>query len=186
MAPRAGLRVLGNRGASGIDGFVASVLGASVTGAPAYALAGDLSLLHDVGSLIWNARRGFRAAFVVANNDGGGIFSFLPQAALPEFAELFATPHGADLAGLAQAAGARHVRLEAEGDLANALLDRSDEGGVSLIEVRTHSPSPAASTQPTIPAYRPRSTGSRRSMASAAAAAGVPHTAGDGCMAAAR
>ncbi len=136
MAPRAGVRLMGNRGASGIDGAVSSIFGASVEGLPAYGLIGDLSFLHDVGSLIWNAP-GFHAAFVVVNNDGGGIFSFLPQARLPESLELFVTPHGTDLGAVAESAGAHHTRIARAIELGAALDQHTVRGGVSVIEIPT-------------------------------------------------
>ncbi len=133
MAARPGLRVLGNRGASGIDGFVSSAVGiALVSPSRTYALAGDLSLLHDQNGLI--DRTNANLALVVLNNDGGGIFSLLPQAALAAgFEELFGTPHGLDLQTLAGLYGLEYRRVERAGDLDTAISGE----GLALIEIRT-------------------------------------------------
>lgn len=135
MLPRPGLLVHGNRGASGIDGYVSTALGvASAHDGPTVGLTGDLSLLHDANGFLLD-HAGLDLTIVVVNNDGGGIFHFLPQARHPEELErYFATPHGRDLAALARWHGVGHDEVSRPGEL-DALL--STPGGVRIIEIRT-------------------------------------------------
>jgi 2-succinyl-5-enolpyruvyl-6-hydroxy-3-cyclohexene-1-carboxylate synthase len=137
-APRDGVRFLANRGASGIDGLVATTLGAAACGeGPTVALLGDLAFLHDAGSVLGAARRERGAVLVVCDNDGGGIFSFLPHARLPaeRFEALFATPHGLDLVDLAAAAGLRAQRITKAADLVPALEVAIASGRTEVILV---------------------------------------------------
>jgi 2-succinyl-5-enolpyruvyl-6-hydroxy-3-cyclohexene-1-carboxylate synthase len=147
MSPRPGLRVLASRGASGIDGLVSAAIGAALAHqadgrGPACALLGDLAFLHDApGLMIGPDEPRPDLCIVVANNDGGGIFSMLEQAAFPgPFERLFGTPHGTDLGHLARAAGLPFVRLENPADLPGALAGR----GLRIVEVRTGRPAGAA------------------------------------------
>jgi 2-succinyl-5-enolpyruvyl-6-hydroxy-3-cyclohexene-1-carboxylate synthase len=120
MKPRTGLRVLANRGANGIDGFVSTVVGVASANAPAptVALCGDLCFLHDTNGLLGAS---VPATIVVLDNDGGGIFSYLPPAELPEFEQLFGTPHGLDLVAVARAHGVTAERIESVDEIAGAL-----------------------------------------------------------------
>ncbi|MBA2552726.1 MAG: 2-succinyl-5-enolpyruvyl-6-hydroxy-3-cyclohexene-1-carboxylate synthase, partial [Geodermatophilaceae bacterium] len=120
---RADITVIGNRGVSGIDGLISTTLGASLThDGPAFALLGDLAMLHDHGGLLLGPGE-LRpdVTLVVADNDGGGIFSLLPPADQPGFDRIFGTPHGLDLAAVAVAAGWECTVLDRAADLPPAL-----------------------------------------------------------------
>jgi 2-succinyl-5-enolpyruvyl-6-hydroxy-3-cyclohexene-1-carboxylate synthase len=141
MRPRQGPRVLASRGASGIDGLVSSAIGAALAhqaagGGPAVALLGDLALLHDAPGLMTGPAEPLPDLCLIAvNNDGGGIFSMLEQAALPgPFERVFGTPHGASLDNLAAAAGLPYRRVRLAAELADVL---ACVRGVTLVEVRT-------------------------------------------------
>jgi len=127
-------RIVSNRGASGIDGWVSVALGVA-TRRPVVALGGDLSLLYDSNGLAVRDRPG--CVFVCVNNDGGGIFSFLPQAGYENFETLFAAPRGFDLEHLARLHGLGFVRIGASDELIPAVAAGIAAGGVHLLEVRT-------------------------------------------------
>ncbi|WP_214410359.1 2-succinyl-5-enolpyruvyl-6-hydroxy-3-cyclohexene-1-carboxylic-acid synthase [Sphaerisporangium fuscum] len=136
MRPRRGLRLMANRGASGIDGLVSTAVGAALAhNGPSYALLGDLTLLHDQNGLILGPREPRPdLCLVVVNNDGGGIFSLLPQAGLPDsFERVFGTPHGVDLSYVAAATGTPYTLLASPDDLPKAIRGE----GLRLVEART-------------------------------------------------
>lgn len=111
---QAGLRVLANRGASGIDGIVSCALGAAaVTSSPVCLVTGDLGFYHDLNGLLALRRCGVKATMVVINNDGGGIFHRLPIAEFdPPFTAYFVTPHGLDFEPAVRMYGAEYVRVD--------------------------------------------------------------------------
>ena len=146
-APRSGsVRVLGNRGANGIDGVVSTALGVALAGGPTTALVGDLAFLHDVSALLGPTSERPPLTIVVADNGGGGIFSFLPQAdqLRPErFERLFGTPQGADPAAVARGLGWEVVEVggddpRGQGDDWVATLDAAlaDRRGGRVVVVR--------------------------------------------------
>jgi 2-succinyl-5-enolpyruvyl-6-hydroxy-3-cyclohexene-1-carboxylate synthase len=137
-----GVRVLANRGASGIDGVVSAALGASaVSPGPLVLVVGDLSFYHDMNGLFAAKRHGLNATILLLNNDGGGIFSFLPQADASEsrerFEELFGTPHGLEFRHAAALYGLEWHRTCAQEALDRVLSESMASPGVQVIEVRT-------------------------------------------------
>jgi 2-succinyl-5-enolpyruvyl-6-hydroxy-3-cyclohexene-1-carboxylate synthase len=140
------ITVRSNRGANGIDGVVSTALGsAAASDGPVALVAGDVSFLHDLNALVIAKLHGLSATIVLVNNDGGGIFSFLPQAqpgvpagsGLPEhYEELFGTPHGVDVAPIVTALGGEH-RCVTHADLEAAIRDSIGRAGVRVLELRT-------------------------------------------------
>ncbi len=105
---RGDIEVYANRGANGIDGVTSTAIGIALTGRPTTLLIGDVAFLHDTNALIALRSRSLDLTIVVIDNDGGGIFSFLPQheiLAAADYELLFGTPHDTDLAMLCQAHG---------------------------------------------------------------------------------
>jgi 2-succinyl-5-enolpyruvyl-6-hydroxy-3-cyclohexene-1-carboxylate synthase len=102
-APRTGIDVYANRGLAGIDGNISTALGVAYAYKATTAVLGDLSFLHDLTGLIQS--ESINCRFIVINNDGGGIFSTLPQRGVNGFETVFGTPHGLNPAAIAQAMG---------------------------------------------------------------------------------
>jgi 2-succinyl-5-enolpyruvyl-6-hydroxy-3-cyclohexene-1-carboxylate synthase len=138
-APRDGVRLCANRGVNGIDGFVSTALGVAVASdAPVVALLGDLCFLHDGNGLLGASTRGADLTLVVVDNDGGGIFSFLPQADLPDhFETLFGTPHGIDLAAVARVHGIPVTEAKCAPEVPEAMNAAVAAGGVQVVLVRS-------------------------------------------------
>jgi 2-succinyl-5-enolpyruvyl-6-hydroxy-3-cyclohexene-1-carboxylate synthase len=129
------IQILGNRGASGIDGNIATIAGiSSGSGKPVTALVGDLTLLHDLNSLA--LLRGEPVSLVVVNNDGGGIFQFLPLGIDPAERERFwETPHGMDFSNAAAQFGLEYHQPADLAELAELLSQPPLRA--RLIECRT-------------------------------------------------
>ena len=133
------VRVLANRGANGIDGIVSSGLGAAVASdAPTLVVTGDLSFHHDLNGLAALRDGDCRATLVIVNNDGGGIFSFLPVAEHSEpFERYFGTPHGLDFRHAAELYGVPFVRPESLEELREVAARSLGRRERLVIEVRT-------------------------------------------------
>ncbi len=144
------IHVYGNRGANGIDGVVSTALGlaaasdgdasdgdASDGDAPTVLVIGDLSFYHDLNGLLAARPHGLNLTIVLVNNDGGGIFSFLPQADHPDhFEQLFGTPAGLDFSHAVHMYGGDFTRI-AEWDAFRAALRDGMSGGLHVVEVPT-------------------------------------------------
>ena len=129
----------GNRGASGIDGLVSTGLGvaAASTPAPTVLLLGDLSLYHDMNGLWALRRHGVRATIVVCDNNGGGVFNFLPQAQHTDvFEEIFATPLGLDFAQVARLYGVVYSPVTDRSGLEPAIADALNAQTSTMVVVK--------------------------------------------------
>ena len=134
-----GVRVLGNRGASGIDGLVSTALGAAAAWpGPVALVVGDLSFYHDLNGLLAAKLHGLRLTVVLIHNDGGGIFSFLPQAELgPLFEPYWGTPTGLDFAPAVAMYGGRWVAARDWAGFRQAVAQGLAGDGLTVVEVRS-------------------------------------------------
>ncbi len=132
-------RFYGNRGASGIDGLVSTGLGVATgrSEVPTVLLLGDLSVYHDMNGLWAIGRHGVKATVVVCDNNGGGVFNFLPQAQHPDvFEEIFATPLGLDFAQIARLYGLVYSPVTDRSGLEPAISDAIEKATPTMVVVR--------------------------------------------------
>jgi 2-succinyl-5-enolpyruvyl-6-hydroxy-3-cyclohexene-1-carboxylate synthase len=130
---------MANRGASGIDGVISSALGVSaVTSGRLVLVIGDLSFYHDLNGLLAARQHGLDATIILLNNDGGGIFSFLPQAEYrDQFERLFGTPHGLDFRPAIEMYGGSFERVQTWDIFRAAASSSLSRPGLSVIELPT-------------------------------------------------
>jgi 2-succinyl-5-enolpyruvyl-6-hydroxy-3-cyclohexene-1-carboxylate synthase len=137
------IRVMANRGANGIDGVISSALGAAAVSrnadaGPLVLAIGDIAFYHDMNGLLAAKAHSIDATIVIINNDGGGIFSFLPQAANDKYFEkLFGTPHGLDFSHSASLYGATYHRAGDQESLRRGITAGIEGKGLHIVELRT-------------------------------------------------
>ena len=134
---RSQARVYGNRGTNGIDGTVSTALGLSTNGKPTVMVTGDLSFFHDLNGLAIGKTHGMNLTIILHNNDGGGIFQYLPQKGTDDFDYLFNTPQGIDYSGLATMYGLDYVKVTTNAELESAMKQYIGTEGIHIIEVPT-------------------------------------------------
>ncbi|MEC5424893.1 2-succinyl-5-enolpyruvyl-6-hydroxy-3-cyclohexene-1-carboxylic-acid synthase [Virgibacillus sp. C22-A2] len=132
------LSIFSNRGANGIDGMVSSGLGAATGGKDITLLLGDLSFFHDMNGLMAAKQYNLNITILLINNDGGGIFSFLPQVNdKKHFEALFGTPMDINFQKAVSMYGGNYNRPETEAELKEVLYASYQHKGLSVVEVRT-------------------------------------------------
>ena len=137
LHPPTGWQAGSNRGASGIDGLFASAIGhALASGQPVVAFVGDVSALHDLNSLQLASQLNTPLVLIVLNNDGGGIFRYLPVAKHADvFNKLFTTPHGRAFTPMAKAFGLAHESPSTRAAFSKCVSKALVRKGATLIEV---------------------------------------------------
>lgn len=134
-----GPRIVANRGASGIDGINSTAMGiAAARSEKTVLLTGDLALLHDLSGLMMAKEEAIDLVIVVLDDDGGGIFSYLPIAAQGEqvsFEKLFGTPHGVEIERVAALFDLPYARVTTPGALAESIQQFQSASGVAIVHV---------------------------------------------------
>ncbi|QDP40939.1 2-succinyl-5-enolpyruvyl-6-hydroxy-3-cyclohexene-1-carboxylic-acid synthase [Radiobacillus deserti] len=133
------LSILGNRGANGIDGITSSALGAAATGQKVTLLIGDISFYHDFNGLLVGKQYEIDMTIVLINNNGGGIFSFLPQAKQADhFEVLFGTPLHMSIQKMVELYDGKYAKPATWDEVKDVLEKSHETKGVSVIEIETN------------------------------------------------
>ncbi|WP_456273572.1 2-succinyl-5-enolpyruvyl-6-hydroxy-3-cyclohexene-1-carboxylic-acid synthase [Bacillus sp. AK031] len=133
------IRIMGNRGANGIDGILSTALGISTAGKPTYLVIGDLAFYHDMNGLLAGKMHKLNLKILLINNNGGGIFSYLPQSNEKEHFELlFGTPADLNFSHAASLYGAHFNKVENQEQLSQSISEWESHKGLSIIEAITN------------------------------------------------
>jgi 2-succinyl-5-enolpyruvyl-6-hydroxy-3-cyclohexene-1-carboxylate synthase len=132
------VRIMANRGANGIDGVISTALGAASILQPVYLVLGDLTFFHDLNGLIAAKLHNIPIHIFLINNNGGGIFSFLPQANQPKHFELlFGTPLDIDFEHAVKMYGGNHVKIKDWNQLSQLVQESKNQPGLHVWELIT-------------------------------------------------
>ncbi len=126
----------GNRGANGIDGTLSTALGISThnPSSPTVLISGDLSFFHDLTGLLVGKRHDLNLTIILLNNNGGGIFNYLPQANIDNFEYLFLTPHDLNFEALAKLYSIFHVKIDSYSDFITEFTNALNSKGIKILE----------------------------------------------------
>jgi 2-succinyl-5-enolpyruvyl-6-hydroxy-3-cyclohexene-1-carboxylate synthase len=133
------IKVMANRGANGIDGTVSTALGSALYSQPLYLVLGDLTFFHDLNGMIAAKLYGIDIRIIVVNNNGGGIFSFLPQAQHPKsFELLFGTPLNLEFEHAVRMFNGNYTKVKDWDHFRELMKQSSDVKGLNVYEVVTN------------------------------------------------
>jgi 2-succinyl-5-enolpyruvyl-6-hydroxy-3-cyclohexene-1-carboxylate synthase len=132
------IKVMANRGVNGIDGTISTALGAALYSQPMYLVIGDLTFFHDLNGLLSSKLYNIDLTIILVNNNGGGIFSFLPQAEHPaHFEQLFGTPLSLDFKHAVTMYGGSFESISDWDQFSASFAAASDKSGLKVLEVVT-------------------------------------------------
>lgn len=133
------IRIMANRGANGIDGTISTALGAAAVLQPLYLIVGDLTFFHDMNGLMVSKLYNLNIKIIVINNNGGGIFSFLPQASHPKnFERLFGTPLDLQFEHIVQMYNGKYDLISDWSHFTSSFVRNLENDGLSVMEVTTN------------------------------------------------
>ncbi|MEH7343416.1 2-succinyl-5-enolpyruvyl-6-hydroxy-3-cyclohexene-1-carboxylic-acid synthase [Bacillus sp. JJ1532] len=133
------IRIMANRGANGIDGVISTALGAGTCLQPLYLVLGDLTFFHDMNGLIAAKQYGIDINILLINNNGGGIFSFLPQASHPKnFEKLFGTPLDLKFQYAVEMYGGQYDLISDWEHFSSVMNQNKDRSGLKVMEITTN------------------------------------------------
>lgn len=130
------IRIMANRGANGIDGIVSTALGAATVCQPLYLVVGDLTFFHDLNGLLAAKLYSIDIHIIVINNNGGGIFSFLPQSSHPKHFEfLFGTPIDLDFKHAARLYNGHYENIADMERFSSSFVQNMSKKGLRVSEI---------------------------------------------------